>query len=74
MIKVFERNTREVVSDVLIRRYIKEYGMDCLQLAVECKCEKFVSSSVVQRSLNYIWGWPRTIGIEMVIKKFIFSI
>jgi|LakMenEpi03Aug12_release.lakeMendotaPanAssembly.Ray.scaffolds.fasta_scaffold4764756_1 hypothetical protein len=65
--KVFEFHTREVVNDVLITRYIKEYGMDCLQLSVECGCEKFVSSSIVQRNLFTIWRGPRTIEIELVI-------
>lgn len=55
MLQVFDEYTRENVEDVLIRRYIKELGMDVIELAVECKCEKFVSDIIIQNSLDNIW-------------------
>jgi hypothetical protein len=67
VIKVFEEHTREVVDDVLIRRYIQDYDMDSLMLSIECGCEKFVSSSIVQRNLDYIWTGVRTLDIYLVI-------
>jgi len=63
---VFEDHTREEVDDVLISRYIKDYGMDSLQIAVECECEKFVSSPLVQNNLTNLWRGPRKIEIELV--------
>ena len=41
--------------------------MDCLQIAVECKCEKFVSSSNVQSCLDKIWIGQVKGKIDMVI-------
>ena len=52
---VFDKNTRENVSDVLINRYFEEFGLDCLELAVVCECENFLSHSIVQQVLNKIW-------------------
>ena len=46
--------------------------MDSLQIAVECECEKFVSSSNVQSSLDKIWSGPVKEKIEMVIFSRIF--
>ena len=66
VITIFEEHSRDVVYDVLIRRYIKDYDLDCLQLSVECNCETFVSSSVVQRNLNNIWIGPRKADIDLV--------
>ena len=67
VITVFEEHSRIVIDDVLIRRYIKDYDMDCLQMSVECNCETFVSSSVVQRNLNNIWRGPRKSDINLVV-------
>ena len=64
VITVFEKHTREVVDDVLIRRYIQDYDMDCLMLSIECGCEKLVSSQILQRNLNYIWREVRTLDID----------
>ena len=55
VLEFFDKNTRENVIDVLVIRYIKEFGMDCLELAALCKCEKFVSHSTVQRILDHLW-------------------
>jgi hypothetical protein len=55
-----------VVDDVLIIRYIKEYGLDCLELAVECKCKKFLSSPIVQSNLNNIWRGSIRETIDLV--------
>ena len=63
---MFQSHTREIVDDVLIIRYIDLVGMDCLQLAVECKCRKFISSSIVQSCLNDIWKGTRKNTDEMV--------
>ena len=52
---VFDKNTRENVIDVLVIRYFKEFGMDCLELAVVCECENFLSHSIVQHVLDKIW-------------------
>ena len=55
-----EQNTRDLVSDVLIIRYLPFIKMDCLQLAVDCNCEEFLSHSAVQRTLDKIWKGTRS--------------
>ena len=59
VLKKFEENTRENVDDVLINRYIDLFEMDCLQLAVECKCNDFMSTSIVQNFLDNTWKGTR---------------
>ena len=49
-------NTKEYVNDVLVVRYLKEFGMDILELAVTCKCKKFFSEEIIQKILSYIWS------------------
>ena len=66
VLKVFSNHTREVVCDVLVKRYIKDYGMDCLQLAVLCKCKNFVSSEIVQNNLQKIWKGTKSSQTELV--------
>jgi hypothetical protein len=54
LLKFYDRNTRDVINDVLIIRYIPLFSMDCLELAVHCKCKEFLSTSVVQKVLTKI--------------------
>ncbi len=61
LIKTFTDNTRECVDDVLVIRYLKHFKMDCLELAIESKCEKFVSNSMVQNILDKIWTGERNL-------------
>ncbi len=70
VLEVFDKNTRESVIDVLIIRYFPELGMDCLELAVLCKCQQFVSSSTVQRILDYIWHDTRNECFQIVMFLF----
>ena len=46
---------------VIVLRYLQEFGMDVLELAVECQCEKFVSNLVVQKILDEIWKGKKNI-------------
>jgi hypothetical protein len=39
----------------LVLRYLKDFEMDVLEIACECKCENFVSNIIVQNILNDIW-------------------
>ena len=66
LLGVYYKNTRENVVDVLVIRYIEELGMDCLELAVHCECEKFVSSPTVQRILTNIWNGKKNNHLKMV--------
>ena len=70
VLEVFDKNTRESVIDVLVIRYFPELGMDCLQLAILCKCQQFVSSSTVQRILDYIWHDTRNECFQIVMFLF----
>jgi hypothetical protein len=49
VLDVYDKNTRESVVDVLVIRYLRELGMDCLELANLCECKRFLSNSTVQR-------------------------
>ena len=70
VLQVFDEHTRENVEDVLVRRYIRDIGMDVIELALHCKCERFVSHLVIQKSLDNIWnGKSDSSEIIHVIKK-----
>ena len=66
VLEFYDKNTRENVVDVLVKRYLKDLGMDCLELADLCKCSKFLSNSTVQRVLDYIWKDTRDQTVEKV--------
>jgi hypothetical protein len=68
VLEVFDKNTRENVINVLLIRYFPELGMDCLELAVLCKCQRFVSNTTVQRVLDYIWHDTRNEYFQIVGK------
>ena len=55
VVKAFEERMIEELNDVLIVRYMEHLNMDCLELAVLCGCEEFISMSVVQRVLTSLW-------------------
>ncbi len=71
VLKVFDKSTRDNIIDVLVIRYIKHLEMDNLELAVHCKCERFVSSTSVQTILDTIWEGKRDDAMEMVKKIFL---
>ena len=66
VLTVYDRNTRENVNDVLVIRYLKDLEMDILELAVHCKCKRFVSNSTVQCILDNIWQGKRNDLLKMV--------
>jgi hypothetical protein len=55
-LETFDKYTRDNVYDVLVLRYLKDFEMDVLELACECKCENFVSNIIVQNILDNIWS------------------
>ena len=55
VLKIFEKNTTENVEDVLVVRFLDDFGMDCIELAILCKCERFISHTTVQNILETIW-------------------
>ena len=67
VLDVYDKNTRENVADVLVMRYMKEFSMDCLEMAVHCQCKRFVSNVTVQRILDNIWTGKRNEPLEIVI-------
>ncbi len=66
VLKVYDKNTRENVNDVLVIRYIRHLEMDSLELAVRCKCKRFVSNTTVQSILDNIWEGRRNDSLTMV--------
>ena len=55
VLEIFDNERTDKVDDVLIVRYFKDLKIDCLDLAIECKSENFVCTSIVQRALDKIW-------------------
>lgn len=53
LLTVFPENRTD---SVLLVRYLKHLKLDCIELAVECGCEKFVSSINIQNVLENIWS------------------
>ena len=68
VLEFYDKSTRENVVEVLMIRYIKKLGMDCLELAVSCKCHTLVANITVQRILDHIWHDKRDKTIEKVLK------
>ena len=67
VLRIYDKNTRECVNDVLVIRYIRDLEMDSLELAVHCKCDRFVSNSTVQSILDNIWRGKTNDTSHMVI-------
>ncbi len=66
-LKVYDKNTRDNVIDVLVIRFIEHFKMDCLELAVDFECKRFVSNTTVQTILDNIWnGKAKDCSIELV--------
>ncbi len=55
LLNIMTRKTRDNADDVFILRYLKEYQMDCLELAVVCDCKGFVSNEIIQNILDNLW-------------------
>ena len=56
VLKIFGKKTAEKVEDVLIVRFLEDFGMDCIELAILCRCERFISYTTVQNILETIWN------------------
>ncbi len=51
----------------LVIRYLKHLEIDCLDLAIACECEKFVSSLTIQNILDKMWiGYDDNETLESV--------
>jgi hypothetical protein len=66
LVNYYEQNTRDVINDVLIVRYIPLFQMDCLELAMTCKCKQFLSNSTIQDILDNIWKGQQHKDSELV--------
>jgi hypothetical protein len=55
LLNIMTRKKRDNTDDVFILRFLKEYQMDCLELAVVCDCKRFVSNEIIQNTLNNLW-------------------
>ena len=50
VLNIFDSTTDDLINGVILLRKIPFYNLDCLQMAVEADCQKFVAlSSVVSR-------------------------
>ena len=55
VLNIFDSTTDDLINGVILLRKIPFYNLDCLQMAVEANCEKFVALSSVQNLLTDIW-------------------
>lgn len=55
VLNIFDKSTDDIINGVILLRKIPFYNMDCLQMAVEGDCQKFVALSSVQNLLTDIW-------------------
>ena len=55
VLTLFDKSTDDIINGVILLRKIPFYNLDCLQMAVEADCQKFVSLSCVQNLLTDIW-------------------
>ena len=56
VLEIFDSRMDDIVNGVVLLQKIPYYGLNCLQLAVEAKCLKFISLSTVQNLLTEIWN------------------
>ena len=55
VLNIFDSTTDDLINGVILLRKIPFYNLDCLQMAVESDCQKFVALSSVQNLLTGIW-------------------
>lgn len=55
VLNIFDNSTDDLINGVILLRKIPFYNLDCLQMAVEADCQKFVALSSVQNLLTDIW-------------------
>jgi len=55
VLNIFDSTTDDIINGVILLRKIPFYNLDCLQMAVEADCQKFVALSSVQNLLTDIW-------------------
>ena len=55
VLNLFDSTTDDLINGVILLRKIPYFNLDCLQMAVEANCQKFVSLTSVQNLLTDIW-------------------
>ena len=56
VLSIFDRSSDDIINGIILQQKVPYYGLDCLQMAVEAKCMKFISLSSVQNLLTDIWN------------------
>ena len=62
VLNIFDLNSDDLINSIVLLRQINIYGMDCLQMAVEARCLKFVSLPTVQILITEIWNGNLTMS------------
>jgi hypothetical protein len=55
VLNLFDSTTDDLINGVILLRKIPFFNLDCLQMAVEADCQRFVALSSVQNLLTDIW-------------------
>ena len=56
VLEIFDSTSDDCINGIILLQKIPYYDLNCLQLAVEAKCLKFISLSTVQNLLTEIWN------------------
>lgn len=56
VLNVFDGTSDDLINGIILLQKIPFYGLDCLQIAVEARCLKFIALPSVQNLLTDIWN------------------
>jgi hypothetical protein len=75
VLNLFDATTDDLINGVILLRKIPLYNLDCLQMAVEADCQKFVALTSVQNLLTGIWYGKVSSksGVKATLKVYLMS-
>jgi hypothetical protein len=56
VLNLFDHSHDDLINGIILLQKVPYYKLDCLQLAVEADCLRFISLSPVQNLLTDIWN------------------
>jgi len=56
VLNIFDSFSNDLINGVILLQNIPYFNLNCLEMAVEAKCLKFISLASVQNLLTDIWN------------------
>jgi hypothetical protein len=56
VLNIFDNNSNDLINGIVLLQIIPYFGIDCLQMAVEARCLKFLALPTVQNLVTDIWN------------------